>query len=67
MPERLIGIVRVCQMEMSSAAIVERATTTMMVGRWIGLAKVNDEDGLIRCGTSELDGLGESGVCFGEE
>ncbi|CAI0396696.1 unnamed protein product [Linum tenue] len=43
MPERLIGVVRVCQMEMSSAAIGETATATM-VGRGIGLAKVNDED-----------------------
>ncbi|CAL1385212.1 unnamed protein product [Linum trigynum] len=50
LPERLIGAVRVCQMEMSSAAVVESSSPTAMatvVGRGIGLAKVNhheDED-----------------------
>ncbi|CAI0376575.1 unnamed protein product [Linum tenue] len=45
LPERLIGAVRVCQMEMSSAAVVEAAAaTTAVVGRGIGLAKVNHHE-----------------------
>ncbi|CAN1816466.1 Protein ENHANCED DISEASE RESISTANCE 2-like [Linum perenne] len=40
LPERLMGAVRVCQMEMSSATVVESET----VGRGIGLAKVNHHE-----------------------
>ncbi|KAI5393660.1 protein ENHANCED DISEASE RESISTANCE 2-like [Lathyrus oleraceus] len=42
LPERLIGAVRVCQMEMSSATVVvDSSHAPMSVPRGIGLAKVN--------------------------
>ncbi|KAK7260991.1 hypothetical protein RIF29_27294 [Crotalaria pallida] len=40
LPERLIGAIRVCQMEMSSATIVESLHAPIME-RGVGLAKVN--------------------------
>ncbi|CAN0899587.1 Protein ENHANCED DISEASE RESISTANCE 2-like [Linum grandiflorum] len=45
LPERLIGAVRVCQMEMSSAEVVEtEGGSPTVVGRGIGLAKVNHHE-----------------------
>jgi hypothetical protein len=43
LPERLIGAVRVCQMEMSSATIVDssHAPVSMSMARGVGLSKVN--------------------------
>lgn len=41
LPERLIGAVRVCQMEMSSATVVEARPA---VGRGMGLSRVNHDD-----------------------
>lgn len=43
LPEKLIGAVRVCQMEMSSATVVEAAPTMTMATsqRGLGFAKVN--------------------------
>ncbi|KAJ9167620.1 hypothetical protein P3X46_019237 [Hevea brasiliensis] len=42
LPEKLIGAVRVCQMEMSSATVVEAPNTT--VARGIGLSKVKHHE-----------------------
>ncbi|KAF2287296.1 hypothetical protein GH714_039565 [Hevea brasiliensis] len=42
LPEKLIGAIRVCQMEMSSATVVEAPNT--MVARGIGLAKVKHHE-----------------------
>ncbi|GAU17677.1 hypothetical protein TSUD_07390 [Trifolium subterraneum] len=41
LPERLIGAVRVCQMEMSSATVVDSLHGPVSMARGIGLAKVN--------------------------
>ena len=50
LPEKLIGAVRVCQMEMTSATVVDGPSTPAM-GRGVGLSKVNhhksgDDDGV---------------------
>ncbi|KDP33480.1 hypothetical protein JCGZ_07051 [Jatropha curcas] len=42
LPEKLIGAIRVCQMEMSSATVVDAPTPT--VARGISLAKVNNHE-----------------------
>ncbi|MCI83266.1 protein ENHANCED DISEASE RESISTANCE 2-like, partial [Trifolium medium] len=41
LPERLIGAVRVCQMEMSSATVVDLLHAPVSMPCGIGLAKVN--------------------------
>ncbi|XP_020202931.1 protein ENHANCED DISEASE RESISTANCE 2 [Cajanus cajan] len=41
LPERLVGAVRVCQMEMSSATVVEALHAPPHVPRGVGLARVN--------------------------
>lgn len=44
LPERLIGAVRVCQMEMAAATVVEAVHVTQHVTRGVGLAKVNHHE-----------------------
>ncbi|XP_065850775.1 protein ENHANCED DISEASE RESISTANCE 2-like [Euphorbia lathyris] len=44
LPEKLIGAIRVCQMEMQSATVIDSPNTTVPVARGLNLSKVKHHD-----------------------